>query len=207
MPELKLQSVKGLAVILLGLVLLLSGCAAGTGTRVTLLPDQGGHVGAVTVSTARGQQRIDEAYGSVFVENAGAAPVAPTGTDRQAFDQAHRRLLDAEPPRSCSFILNFEFDSAVLTPKSRKMLPEILRTVHDHMPTEVTVSGYADEAGTAEHNLLLSAKRARHIAALLKGVVQDLPVDVQYFGDKKPLVPTPRGVREPRNRRVEIFVL
>ena len=207
MPHLKLRCVNGLAIILFALVTLLSGCAAGTGTRVTLLPDQGGHVGAVTVTTARGQQRIDEAYGSVFVENAGAAPDAPMGMERQAFDQAHRRLLDAEPPRSCSFILNFEFDSVVLTPKSRQMLPEILRTVHDHMPTEATVSGYADEAGTAEHNLVLSAKRARFIAALLKQIVQDLPVDVQYLGDEKPLVPTRCGVREPRNRRVEIFVL
>lgn len=207
MPHLKPRRVNGLAVVLLGLVLLLSGCATGTGTRVTLLPDQDGHVGAVTVTTARGQQRIDEAYGSVFVEHAGAVPEAPMGMDRQEFDTAHRRLLDAEPPRSCRFVLNFEFDSVVLTPKSRKMLPEILRTVRAHLPTEATVSGYADEAGTAEHNLMLSAKRARFVAALLKGVVQDLPVDVQYFGDKNPLVPTRRGVREPQNRRAEIFVL
>lgn len=207
MHRLKLQCVNGVAVGLLGLVILLSGCAAGTGSRITLLPDQDGHVGSVTVTTARGQQRIDEAYGSVFVENAGAAPEASPGTDPQAFENAHRALIDAQPPRSCSFVLNFEFDSVELTPKSRKMLPEILRTVHDHMPTEVTVSGYADEAGTAQHNLVLSAKRARVVAALLKSAAQDLPVDVQYFGDKKPLVPTRRGVREPRNRRAEVFVL
>jgi outer membrane protein OmpA-like peptidoglycan-associated protein len=205
MHPLKRQCVNGLTVALLGLLILLAGCASGS--RITLLPDQDGHVGAVTVSTAKGQQRIDEAYGSVFVASADAAPRPSPGMDPQTFEQAHRALLDAQPPRSCSFMLNFEFDSVELTPKSRKMLPEIIRAVHDHMPTEVTVAGYADEAGTPEHNLVLSAQRARVVAALLKKSVQDVPVEVQYFGDKHPLVPSHRGAREPRNRRAEIFVL
>lgn len=205
MDHLKRQCVSGLAVVLLGLLMLLGGCASGS--RITLLPDQDGHVGAVTVTSAKGQQRIDEAYGTVFVDGAGAAPKPSPGMDPQAFAQAHRALLDAQPPRSCSFMLNFEFDSVELTPKSRKMLPEILRIVQSHMPTEVTVSGYADEAGTPEHNLVLSAQRARVVAALLKKSVLDLPVEVQYFGDKHPLVPSRHGAREPRNRRAEIFVL
>lgn len=205
MHHLKRQCVNGLAVVLLGLLTLLSGCASGS--RITLLPDQDGYVGAVTVTTAKAQQRIDEAYGSVFVDSANAAPKPSPGMNPQAFEQAHRALLDAQPPRSCSFVLNFEFDSVELTPESRKMLPEILRIVHSHMPTEVTVSGYADEVGTPEHNLVLSAQRARVVATLLKKSVQDLPIEVQYFGDKHPLVPSRRGAREPRNRRAEIFVL
>jgi outer membrane protein OmpA-like peptidoglycan-associated protein len=205
MHHLNLQRANGLVIVLLGLVTLLSGCAAGS--RITLLPDQDGHVGSVTVTSAHGQQRIDEAYRSVSVDKAGAAPKASPNIDPQAFEKAHRVLLDAQPPRSCNFVLNFEFDRVDLTPESRKMLPEILRTVRDHMPTEVTVSGYADEAGTPEHNLALSARRARFVAALLKKIAQDLPIEVQYFGDKKPLVPSRRGVPEPRNRRAEIFVL
>jgi peptidoglycan-associated lipoprotein len=205
MHHLKLQRFNGLAVVLLVIVTLLSGCAGGS--RITLLPDQDGHVGAVTITNAQGQQRIDKAYSSVSVDSASAAPRASASMDQQTFEKAHRVPLDAQPPRSCSFMLNFEFDSVELTPASRKMLPEILRAVRDHMPTEVTVAGYADEAGTPEHNLVLSAQRARSIAALLKKSAQDLPVDVQYFGDKKPLVPSRRGVREPRNRRAEIFIL
>jgi len=42
---------------------------------------------------------------------------------------------------------------------------------------------------------------------LLKKIDPDLPVEVQYFGDRVPLVPTPPGVPEPRNRRAEIFIL
>jgi outer membrane protein OmpA-like peptidoglycan-associated protein len=205
MRQLKLQRVSRMAVVLLALVTSLSGCAAGS--RITLLPDQDGHVGSVTVTTARGQQRIDQAYSTVSVDHAGAASKPSPSGDPEVFANAHRALLDAQPPRSCSFIVNFEFDSVVLTPASRKMLPEILHTVREHMPTEVAVSGFADEAGTPEHNLVLSAQRARAVAALLKKIAPDLPIDVQYFGDKNPLVPTRRGVREPRNRRAEIFVL
>lgn len=57
---------------------LLSGCAA---TRVTLRPDHSGHVGAVTVSSAEGQQRIDQAFSTDVVKQSSApgAPGAPPG--------------------------------------------------------------------------------------------------------------------------------
>ena len=193
-------------VVLLGWLLLLSGCA-GTGSRVTLLPDQSGKVGAVTVSNARGQQSIDQAYGSVHVENANAAPGQVKGVDQQAFEKNHRAVLDAQPSAPRSFVLNFKFDSMELTPESKKLLPEVLEVVRSRLPTEVTVFGYADAAGKPEYNLALSAQRARAVAALLKKIAPDLPVNVQYFGDKSPLIPTAPGVAEPRNRRAEIFVL
>ena len=188
---------------LLALAGLLSGCAA---TRVTLLPDQSGHVGAVTVSDARGEQRIERAFDSVAV---GQSPLAgmPRAVDRQAFEREHRALLDAQPTPPLSFTLNFLFDSMELTPASRKMLPEVLQAVRDRSPTEVTVFGYADSSGTAAYNMRLSAQRAEAVARLLRQIDPKLPMDVRWFGDKAPLVPSPPGVPEPRNRRAEIVVL
>ena len=104
-------------------------------------------------------------------------------------------------------MLNFLFDSMQLTQASKKMLPEVLQVVRDRSPTEVTVFGYTDSSGAAAYNLTLSAERARAVARLLKQINPKLPVDVQYFGDKYPLVPSPRGVPEPRNRRAEIVIL
>lgn len=190
-------------VVLLAFGGLVSGCAA---TRVTLLPDQGGHVGAVTVSSAQGRQRIDQAFSTVKVEHS-SKPGAPRAEDRQAFEEAHRALLDAQPTPPRSFVLNFLFDTVKLTPESTKTLPAVMRAVRERSPTEITVFGYADASGTAAHNLALSAQRARAVARLLKKIDSNLPVDVQYFGDKVLLVPTPRGVPEPRNRRAEIFIL
>lgn len=200
----------GMSIRLLTAVLLLaggmlSGCAA-TSTRVTLLPDQSGHVGAVTVSDAQGQQHIDQAYSTVSVKQS-SAPGAPRAVDRQAFEQEHHALIDAQPTPPRSFVLNFLFDSMKLTTKSSKMLPEVMQVVRDRSPTEVTVFGYADSSGSAAYNLALSAQRARAVARLLTQINPDLPVDVKYFGDKDPLVPSPPGVPEPRNRRAEIVIL
>jgi len=190
-------------IVLLAVGAVLSGCAT---TRVTLLPDHSGHVGAVTVSNAQGQQRIDQAFNTVAVEQS-SAPGAPRAIDRQAFETAHRALLDAQPSPPRSFELNFLFDSMELTQDSKKMLPEVLQVVRERSPTEITVFGYADSSGTAAYNLALSAERAEAVARLLKQIDPKLPMEVRYFGDKAPLVPSPRGVPEPRNRRAEIVIL
>jgi len=199
------MSARFFLVALLAAAGVLSGCAS-SATKVTLLPDQSGHVGAVTVSDAQGQQRIDRAFNTVAVEQS-SAPGAPRANDRQVFEKNHRALLDAQPTPPRSFTLNFLFDSMVLTPESKQMLPEVLQSVRDRSPTEVTVFGYADSSGTEAYNMALSAQRAQAVARLLKQIDPKLPMDVRYFGDKAPLVPTPPGVREPRNRRAEIVVL
>jgi outer membrane protein OmpA-like peptidoglycan-associated protein len=190
--------------VLLALVAGLAGCA--TGTRVTLMPDHGGHVGAVVVSNAQGRQRIEQAYSSIDVPES-SAPGKPRPVDRATFEKAHRALLDAQPTPPRSFELNFLFDSMELTPASRDLLPAVLQAVRDRSPTEVTVFGYADSVGTEQYNMNLSAQRARAVAKRLKQIDPNLPVDVRYFGDKSPLVPSPPGKPEPRNRRAEIVIL
>ena len=184
---------------------MLAGCAT-TATRVTLLPDQSGHVGAVTVSNAQGRQRIDKAFATVAIKQS-SAPGEPRAIDPQAFEKSHRALIDEEPTPPRSFVLNFMFDSMQLTRESRAMLPEVLQVVRERIPTEVTVFGYTDSVGTPEYNLGLSAQRARAVAKLLKQIDPKLPVDVRYFGEKYPLVPSRPGVPEPRNRRAEIVIL
>lgn len=190
-------------IFLLAVGMLLAGCAT---TRVTLLPDQSGHVGAVTVSNAQGRQRIDQAFDTVTVKQS-SAPGKPRAVDPPGFEKAHRALIGAEPTPPRSFVLNFLFDSMTLTPESKKMLPEVLQVVRDRLPTEVTVFGYTDSVGSDQYNLGLSAQRARAVAKVLKQIDPNLPVAVKYFGEKYPLVPSPRGVPEPRNRRAEIVIL
>lgn len=193
------------AAALLLSALVLAACSS-TGTRVTLMPDQDGHVGAAVVANAHGQARLDQAYARV--EAIGdAAPRLLAPGDRQAFERTHRALLDAQPTPPRTFVLHFRFDSMELTAESRALLPQVLDTVRGRLPTEVTVFGHADAAGAADYNLALSAQRAQAVADVLKKIAPDLPVRVQYFGDRDPLVPTPPGVAEPRNRRAEILIL
>lgn len=195
----------GRAVAVVAFAALVSACSVAP-TRVTLMPDQGGGVGAVVVGNAHGQQRLDRAYDSVEIDASGA-PRRVDANRREALERTHRALIAAQPSPPRSFVLNFRFDSMELTPESKRRLPEVLESVRARLPTEVTVFGYTDSVGTPEYNLALSAERARAVAAMLRRIDPDLPVEVQYFGDKAPLVPARPGVPEPRNRRAEIVIL
>ena len=42
---------------------------------------------------------------------------------------------------------------------------------------------------------------------MLRKIDPDLPMQLDWFGDRSPLVPTAPGVPEPRNRRAEILIL
>ena len=71
----------------------------------------------------------------------------------------------------------------------------------------ISINGHADRAGTETYNMDLSERRARFVMKALEeaGVPAKL---MQYFafGETDPAVPTADGVREPKNRRVEIYI-
>lgn len=172
------------------------------------MPDADGKTGSVSVSTAAGSQTIDRAFDRSTVNATTAAPTAPSPLGRDALQAAHLQLLKAVPPKPRVFILNFLLDEAVLTNESSALLGEVAAAVHERKPTEITVYGYADASGTPEHNLKLSAERAQYVAELLRKNDPTLDrIDVQFFGDTAPLIPTAPGVREPRNRRAEVMIL
>jgi outer membrane protein OmpA-like peptidoglycan-associated protein len=72
---------------------------------------------------------------------------------------------------------------------------------------ELTVAGHTDSLGTDQYNDALSLRRAERVRGLLvaRGISPASIVAVGR-GKREPLVPTPDGVAEPRNRRVEITV-
>jgi peptidoglycan-associated lipoprotein len=180
----------------------LVGCA-GPRTTVLLLPDADQHVGAVTLSTAKGSRALDRAFHAIDDREAPPAEVSP-----ERVQSRHAELLRAEPPAPRSFVLHFQNDKTVLTDASRSLLPEILAAVRERAPTEVTVFGHADATGTEDYNLKLSAARAQAIADWLRRQDPSIgPIGVQYFGQARPAVPSPPGRAEPANRRAEILVL
>jgi peptidoglycan-associated lipoprotein len=193
---------------LAAMLLLLGGCASlGAGrTSVILMPDEDGHVGAVSVTSAGGTRPLDAAFSEVIVGGVAVSPAPPTSLGRGAVEKTYDDLLRAQPARPRSFTLNFVLDSTTLTDESKAMLPEVLRAARERAPTEITVFGHADASGTELHNTRLSADRARMVAALLRKADPGMgDIDVQWFGDRQPLVRS--DSREPRNRRVEIQIL
>jgi len=107
------------------------------------------------------------------------------------------------PPKQ--FVVYFEFDKSNLTPEGAKVVQDAAAAYKATGSARIAVTGYTDLAGTQQYNLGLSKRRADTVrGALVKAGVPDGVIAEAWRGKENPAVPTPDGVREPRNRRVEI---
>ena len=71
--------------------------------------------------------------------------------------------------------------------------------------TQVEIGGHLDAAEASQGLTVVSERRARAVAEWLiaAGIPREY-VFVTGYGDQRLLVPTPPGIAEPQNRRVEI---
>ena len=113
----------------------------------------------------------------------------------------------AQPVETTSTILYFPFDSDKLGDNAKNALAELVKYIKGAGNVSISINGHADRAGTETYNMDLSERRARFVMKALEeaGVPAKL---MQYFafGETDPAVPTADGVREPKNRRVEIYI-
>ncbi len=118
-------------------------------------------------------------------------------------------VAPAPPPpmMARTFLVFFDFDRYNLTPDARRVIDAAASTYKSGGHARIDVSGFTDLAGTQAYNLRLSQRRADAVAGyLMKQGVPKNVMDVKWFGKEHPRVPTPDGVREPQNRRVEIVM-
>ncbi len=111
----------------------------------------------------------------------------------------------AAPTRT--YLVFFDWDRADLTDRARQIVAEAAQASSRVQATRIEVQGNADLSGTAQYNQKLSLRRAQTVAAeLVRDGVPRTAIDIQAFGDTRPLVQTAPGVREPQNRRVAIIL-
>jgi len=109
------------------------------------------------------------------------------------------------PPRT--FLVFFDFDKYNLTADARKVVEAAAGSFKANGVARIELTGYTDLAGTQAYNLRLSKRRAETVAAALEKMgVPKSAINVMWRGKENPRVPTPDGVREPQNRRVEIVM-
>ena len=186
-------------------IFLLAGCSA---TSVILMPDEDGKVGAVTVRTQEESKVIDKAYHSVTTKSMGSRLSAPAALSETQVNNEYANLLKAQPTHAVSFLVYFVNRSSQLTPASLAMIPQVIAKISERSPTEISVIGHADTTGSDKLNQRLSLDRAKAVELLLKGsMVGPNPISVKWFGSHDLLIATPPNVSEPRNRRVEIYIL
>jgi OOP family OmpA-OmpF porin len=125
---------------------------------------------------------------------------------RQAFESAIgevERALTAGVDQV--YIVFFAWDRADISPVAQEILRQVAEDVAAGRTARLVLAGHADRSGPEDYNMQLSERRARAVAAaLIQLGVPAEAMELTWFGETMPRVPTEDGVREPQNRRVEI---
>jgi len=109
------------------------------------------------------------------------------------------------PPAPKVFLVFFDWDKYNITPEGERIIELAAQQYKAGGSVKIQVNGYTDTTGSYAYNQRLSERRANAVATRLAalGVARsDMAVAGHSFNDLR--VPTPPGVREPQNRRVEI---
>jgi OmpA-OmpF porin, OOP family len=109
------------------------------------------------------------------------------------------------PPPHQVYLVFFDWDKYNITPEGTQILEAAAAHFKAGGTVQIQVTGYTDLTGSAGYNQRLSERRANAVAVALEGMgVPRNEMVVAGRGMNDPRVPTPLGVREPQNRRVEI---
>ena len=185
------------------LAALLGGCATQTGT-VVLLPEKDGRGTAVTVRQGDKEVVLDQPYAAARQTTAGPRAYASSAQEVEAQFGA---ALAAQPSRPTSFTLYFVEGGDQFTDASKQVLTGVLAEIANHKVPDIVVVGHTDSVGSLATNDALALRRAETVRAMLIGQgIAAASIVAVGRGKRELLVPTPDGVAEPRNRRVEIVV-
>ena len=136
---------------------------------------------------------------------AGSAPMAP-GPMRIAKPFASHAPQGGAQMTGDALIVYFAFDSDQLTHEAQAYLRKTAQAAAAAgQVMQITLTGHTDRAGPDDYNDNLSIRRAEAVFSFLENKLGST-VEYQLFarGETMPAVPTADGMREARNRRVEI---
>jgi OmpA-OmpF porin, OOP family len=154
-------------------------------------PTSGRCCGAVSVRTGYNTQNLVASLTMLFGAPPAAPPPAPPAPP--------------PPPTHQVYLVFFDWDKYNITPEGMQILEAAAAHWRAGGAVQIQVTGYTDLSGSAGYNQRLSERRANAVATVLQrlGVPREQMI-VAGRGMNDPRVPTPLGVREPQNRRVEI---
>jgi OOP family OmpA-OmpF porin len=174
-------------------------------TRLLAALDSGARDRAPALA-ARAQARYD-CWVERTEDNWAAAQNGACATEfLAAMDQLDGKPAAATPVASNLVNVFFEFDRARLTREAQQIVAQIA-TQMKNRNLSATLVGKADLTGSDSYDLALGRRRADAVARELArlGVSHD-HIAVDSVGKRQPPVKTADGVREPRNRVVEVML-
>lgn len=112
----------------------------------------------------------------------------------------------AKDKKAITYGINFDYNSAVITPQSEPVLKEIAQAMADKPDWKLTITGHTDNIGGSKYNLALSQRRS---AAVKQALVERYHVNPNRLstggdGDTDPVDTNDTLEGRARNRRVEL---
>jgi len=198
---------KGLFLACMTCLILLAGCGGLPKNYVVLLENPDGTTGEVTLSNPSGKQVLDKPNFATGMDSEKEPPGKPFPMESQKTQEVFGKALRATPEAPISFTLYFKLDKTELTPASKKEIPEIISAISRRKAPNISIVGHSDRAGVEKYNHRLALRRAKAIRdILIKEHIDPGTIELTSHGENNPLVETADGVREPRNRRVQVIV-
>jgi outer membrane protein OmpA-like peptidoglycan-associated protein len=183
---------------------ILTGCATSR-DHIVLLPNKDGTPSELVVKTNKGEYVLDKPYATANVMDDGG--IKPAIENETTIKTNYGEVLSAQPMRPVSYMLYFVSGTDELTADSKVML-EVIKTELKARPApEITAIGHTSTKGRPVDNDALSLERATTMRrVLVEAGISGNHFTIAGHGERELLIPTPDGVDEPRNRRVEINV-
>jgi len=106
------------------------------------------------------------------------------------------------------YVVYFDFDSTTIADmESVRIITAAAKAAKSNKSTRIEVTGHTDTSGASDYNQRLSEARAKVVdEALIALGINRLIIERHASGENDPGVNTGDGVREGKNRRVEINV-
>lgn len=108
------------------------------------------------------------------------------------------------------YLVPFEWNERELNDNAVSILSAVsaeVKALEQGEAYEVVLNGHTDRSGSQMYNLELSQIRATMVKQyLVRAGVDMARIKLFAFGESDPKIPTDDGVREPANRRVEVFI-
>jgi outer membrane protein OmpA-like peptidoglycan-associated protein len=169
------------------------------GYLANVLAADGAEIAQFSMTVARTEESPDWKVGEINLDELLADYARRVGGD------VHYTPLLKNPKGGDTLVLYFEFDSDLLTPRTRRQLEIVADLLRIDPGKRLTISGHTDALGTEDYNETLSGRRAEAVKAhLVQCGVAAAQIETLARGQTHPLRPnfTETGEDNPAGRRV-----
>ncbi|MGK7391210.1 MAG: OmpA family protein [Candidatus Cyclobacteriaceae bacterium M2_1C_046] len=102
----------------------------------------------------------------------------------------------------------FDFDKATLKEESKPELNRIVKLMNEREGMVIEIRGHTDATGPEDYNMQLSKRRAMAVQNYLKSQgIDPERLNVEYFGESKPIATNETAEGRKLNRRVEFEIV